>query len=716
MKLPRRRASAAACPVSDDAGVGAPRSDWFALCIGGWTVMLGALAASAPLIADRVFILKIGGLIVLALPVAYYVQYSRVNRWTVNWLAFYSAILLGAVEAITWWPHEEYRAFQNLHVSFAILVRGFLWVIAFRAFAIRSLTDQVLTIIPAVSCVMLALIPEPTVLSGAGTVAIIIGALYLLAAEHRDEARPGSEVQVLQQSWLGNAPRRAASVNSWQAIALVVLVVALVVGAGASYFEFSGGLGRDIQIVLAQYLAGYFMAERSDFAPEPVLYLSWGSPPVGDRVVMVVQCERGENWRQQAYAEYTGWGWRPLHSRKDNARATRDGTHWRVNRSRVSGQMARGAIAVKQVYHLRVSVGGVLPALFVADDVRGLRLRGLYMGETGALNCSGYLRSGATYEVTSLIPPGNAAGRIGTPPLSRDLERRYLQLPPQLPQRVRDLARQITRGTRGPQDAAVTIRSYLVDHYPYNLRVAQPSWDQDFVDWFLFEAKQGYCNHFASAMVVLCRCVGVPARLVTGYVPGELSPEQADTYEVQEKDAHSWVEVFIGGLGWQTLDPTPPQSEHDRKASLAAALKGLATALRARAVATWAYLTAHVAAAVAWLLALAAMAVGLRAWQRGAVTRVRLRRRNATPTDRTVFAYRRMLHWLGRVGQARTPSQAPLEYLALLPESLAPVLPHARAITASYLRARYARSGAQDQDAAAAEAALEAMAQALFRK
>lgn len=89
--------------------------------------------------------------------------------------------------------------------------------------------------------------------------------------------------------------------------------------------------------------------------------------------------------------------------------------------------------------------------------------------------------------------------------------------------------------------------------------VAVPELDEDYVDQFLFETKKGYCDNFSTSMVVLLRSVGIPARWVKGYTPGqfvETTSEGLEVYEVTSNNAHSWVEVYFSGIGWVPFEPT----------------------------------------------------------------------------------------------------------------------------------------------------------------
>ncbi|MBK9926960.1 MAG: transglutaminase domain-containing protein [Anaerolineales bacterium] len=146
------------------------------------------------------------------------------------------------------------------------------------------------------------------------------------------------------------------------------------------------------------------------------------------------------------------------------------------------------------------------------------------------------------------------------PPEIRD---RYLVLPLSIPRRVRSLARDITNGISNPYDKAKAIEAYLRENYPYDLEVPGPPEGGDVADYFLFDLKRGYCDYYATTMVVLARYNGLPARFVSGYAPGYYDAPNAQ-YVVRELDAHSWVEIYFPGIGWVEFEPTASISEIDR--------------------------------------------------------------------------------------------------------------------------------------------------------
>lgn len=140
---------------------------------------------------------------------------------------------------------------------------------------------------------------------------------------------------------------------------------------------------------------------------------------------------------------------------------------------------------------------------------------------------------------------------------SDEMYARYLQLPETIPARVIDLARRITTGNFTTYEKVEALAEYLRKNYTYTMQPGIPPTDQDFVDYFLFDGQEGYCSYFASALCILTRAAGIPARYVEGFV----MPENRDKngfYHVTNQFAHAWTEVYLEGVGWITMEPTPP--------------------------------------------------------------------------------------------------------------------------------------------------------------
>ncbi len=151
-----------------------------------------------------------------------------------------------------------------------------------------------------------------------------------------------------------------------------------------------------------------------------------------------------------------------------------------------------------------------------------------------------------------------AAGASGDTWYERSILSEYLALPQNLPEELRQLAERLTSGDTLDFDRAMTLCSWLRTSFPYTLNQHVPPLDTDFVSWFLFEEKQGYCTSFASAMVVLCRTLGLPARYVEGFAA---LPDETGNAIVTAEHAHAWAEVYFPGFGWLAFDPTPTEND-----------------------------------------------------------------------------------------------------------------------------------------------------------
>lgn len=138
----------------------------------------------------------------------------------------------------------------------------------------------------------------------------------------------------------------------------------------------------------------------------------------------------------------------------------------------------------------------------------------------------------------------------------RFIKRNYMNLPASFPERVSDLAVMLTKNEENNLRKVLAIRNYLRENYKYTLKPTIPPVNVDFTEYFLFVEQEGYCIYYASAMVVLSRAAGIPAR----YIEGFRMPTRADnngTYLVRGLNAHAWAEIYFPEFGWMALDATP---------------------------------------------------------------------------------------------------------------------------------------------------------------
>ncbi|MBI4690196.1 MAG: DUF3488 domain-containing protein [Nitrospirae bacterium] len=136
-----------------------------------------------------------------------------------------------------------------------------------------------------------------------------------------------------------------------------------------------------------------------------------------------------------------------------------------------------------------------------------------------------------------------------------DISNYHLQLPPRS-ERIEKLAAEVTKGMNSDLKKASGIEKYLKANYTYSLETSPPREGITPIEDFLFNSKKGYCEYYATAMALMLRSVGIPSRMVTGFIGGERN-KYGGYIIVRQSDAHSWVEAVIDGR-WKRFDPTPP--------------------------------------------------------------------------------------------------------------------------------------------------------------
>ena len=318
--------------------------------------------------------------------------------------------------------------------------------------------------------------------------------------------------------------------------------------------------------------------------------------------------------------------------------------------------------------------------------------------------------AGVRYRAQSFVDDPARSITNEAPPLPALVQELYLRTPPQLDARVAALARRLTEGEPVGLDRARRIEEHLRRTYRYTLELPKLV-PPDPVAFFLFERRRGHCEYFASAMAVMLRTIGIPARLATGFQSGTLNP-LTGWYLVRGTDAHAWVEAYFSGHGWVTFDPTPPNPERsgqtlfsrlrlyadaleimwqewvvaydlERQVLLADRLGQSTRSLSIRWIEGWdATGAAMKQAAKTWLpgaaAAFASVALsaallilfgpGLLVWWRQRRRVERLKRGEAQASDATLL-YGRMIALLERQGVHKPGWMTPSEFIEALPGS-----------------------------------------------
>jgi len=261
----------------------------------------------------------------------------------------------------------------------------------------------------------------------------------------------------------------------------------------------------------------------------------------------------GIKWRGVALDSFDGRDWY-----NDNTRETaiQPVSHGRFVIPREPGAGNRPEKALRYKVLLSPLSSNVVFAAAFPRLITG-KMHLLTVDETDSLHDTRYEFSPIQYEVSSQVGlPSPAALRSAPETYSREIRLLYLRLPPKLDSRIRELAQKVASHAANNYDRAVTIRNYFRSNFGYTLD-AQKIDPSDPLGSFLFQTRRGYCEYFASAMAVMLRTLGIPARLVNGFQTGSYNRFGKD-FVVRARDAHSWVEVYFPGYGWIPFDPTPP--------------------------------------------------------------------------------------------------------------------------------------------------------------
>ena len=666
--------------------------------------MAGAMLAASPILGDPAFIVKLSAILIIGLPICFFVHGSCASRLMMNWIAFGASLVLGTLELATHWP---YQASTDTYAGpVALLLRFFLWVMVFRSLAIRTLSDAVETTIPAVSVLLLVLIVQPETEALAGVALVTMGTLALLAQEHEALADASSDPIRRLRTKADNSVRvrrRRPSLYSWPTLYVAVILVATITGATASYLQVTNQWGQDLQILLARKLAGLMSRDNYSYLPDSRIVLDGRPPSNSDRVLFRVKANIAANWRYTAYETYTGRTWG--RARYRSIRASRDDKGYVFDPTTMGGFYKPATAPVSYEIVAEVPLGGSLPvALWPTHLESGVR--GVRTDEVGTVMCTGYVMPGQEYQVEAALPSLSSITSAGTKPvLGAAMRERCLALPDSVPQRVRDLAQSIIAGEPTPLARVISIQSYLNTKYRYDLSPPLPRPGEDFVDHFLFEGKRGYCQHFASAMTVMCRCIGLPARMASGFTEGDYDAVR-DRYMVREKDMHTWPEVFLPDRGWMPFEPTPPEDERSKN-PFAAAWKSASEF--AHDESRWigqVLETRGLFVLFAFTYLVGAIAL-LSAGRHKRLWAVRCPDKGADPRGRCVFAYRQMRRWLICIGQPDARAVPPLEYVAQVQEGSPELGSDASGVAEAYVEARFASGAPPETTAEEAEAALE---------
>ena len=266
-------------------------------------------------------------------------------------------------------------------------------------------------------------------------------------------------------------------------------------------------------------------------------------------------------WRGLALDNFDDHTWSKSRRRRQGLRRSRaGGDEYRIQPMTGTGEAVRFEVFLEPL---------ATPTLFGPHVIRSIAgdFRGLERDNADAV----YQRIRAVrrtqYEVLSEIPLANpTSDTTDDTDLLPDDADIYLQLPSDLDPRIVDLAETVAMGADTVREKAALVEVYLRTNLAYSLQLTWDPGEQP-LSTFLFEARSGHCEYFASSMAIMLRTLGIPTRMVNGFLAGEYN-SIGDSYIVRQSDAHSWIEAYVPGQGWMEFDPTPPDPNRNEMSML----------------------------------------------------------------------------------------------------------------------------------------------------
>ncbi len=409
-----------------------------------------------------------------------------------------------------------------------------------------------------------------------------------------------------------------------------------------------------------------------------------GKPPT-PKVLLRVRSQAPGFWRMLSFDRYTGEGW--VISRDEQLQTVeRPSWSYRFFLRPSYGMGQRQEVI--QTYTVVESLPNVIPALYEPHEIY-FPTNEIGIDPEGSLRSPSALIQDFTYTVVSEVPYRDRELLDNAPTdYSDSIRNYYLQIPPEIKERVRDRALELLAGANreitSPYEKALYLAQALKQSY--QIKDFPPLAEgEDLVETFLFENGGGYPDHFSTVLTVMLRSLDIPARLTTGFGSGEFNPFTG-FYLVRNTDAYALTEVFIPNYGWYTFDPIPgneliPLSFEESQTFsvlrqfwhwVAGWLPSPVTSFLGY---LWRILTGAIASSLGWLWALAIsswlgaigaaillVGVGLLGWLLWVYAKRWRYTYQLGQLDSTERLYRQMLDFLATKGYVKHRAQTPLEY------------------------------------------------------
>jgi hypothetical protein len=525
-------------------------------------VLAAVLVGEVAVLTSGYFGVASGVLVPLLTVAAFWVSYKR--RAEKNYL-IKALLAFGALAALAVFFREVLSSLYDTRVP---LARLFLWIQVIHSFDLPARKDLSYSLVSGLILISVGAVLSTSLLYGLFVLAFLVCALGALAHISLSEARQRAG--------------EAASGSRGLALGVVAPGFFAVVAVGFLCFSLlpqrqsmnltmmPTSAFQNVQFNFSGNVQNpHYPEERGDPFSGPPQAVSpdsyHGFNPymdlrsrgrLSDEVVMKVRSEEPVPYRGVVFDEYNGKGWE-ISTGEEAETLASDGPRYDMFAAGNTEPQQGPSRRVAQIYHIERDQSNVIFGAYRPETVF-FPASGIKIDPYNSLRAPYEIPEGSTYSVISQVPNSSPEQlRFAGTSYSEDLRERYTRLPAGSDlDRTRALARELTANATNPYDAVVAMNEYLKETYPYDLSIPPQRERMDAVEYFLFEERRGYCEQFSSSLAVMARSLGIPARIATGYVPGEYNPFTG-LYEVRASDAHAWVEVYFPGYGWSTFDPTP---------------------------------------------------------------------------------------------------------------------------------------------------------------
>src|SRR5919112_874508 len=522
-------------------------------------VLAAVLVGEAAVLTSGYFGAVTGVLVPFLTVVAFVVSFFRRRERNILLKVM---LAFGALAALAMFFREVLSSLYDTRVP---LARLFLWVQVIHAFDLPARKDLSYSLVSGLILVAVGAVLSTSLWYGLFVLAFLLCAMGAMTQMNLSEARERAGLRATRSRGLV----RGTVVPCFFAVVAVGLVcfsllpqrqaMNLTMMPTSAFTDiaenFTGGVQNP-----------YYGAQGNPFAGPPMSispnsyhgflpYMDLRSRGrLSDEVVMKVRSEEPVPYRGVVFDDYNGKGWEIS---SDATESLTSGTLRFDTFTAMNTEPSEGpSREVTQVFRIEKNSSNIIFGAYRPETVF-FPTSSIKIDRYGTLRAPYQIPEGSAYSVISHVPNATPNQlRSASTAYPEEVVDKYTQLHPTGLDRTRELASRLTAGTTKPYDAVYKMNEYLKRSYPYDLSIPPQDQDMDAVEYFLFEQKRGYCEQFSSSLAVMARSLGIPARVATGYAPGEYNPFTG-LYEIRASDAHAWVEVYFPGYGWSTFDPTP---------------------------------------------------------------------------------------------------------------------------------------------------------------